>query len=342
MKKAREELGPEARLLSARRVSAPDLPAVYEVQVTSGPAEPDPGPGIDAIRQELQILRRTITSLKAEAPAPTSEPETEEPARDPTYEKWFDVLRRRGVGAPHAERIVEAALRKYSEERVHDPYEALNQVLSEQFAESPKAERPGSRSTILVGPTGAGKTTVLAKIAADLVRQGQHPVLVSSDGESLTGAENVQAIAEVLELEFATAFLASQMESIVAQFVSRTIFLVDTPGRTPFERDGLTGLKSLRRALPDGEILLVLPATTDGEEARLVLEDFQSLGVDRVILTKLDELHRPGRIVDLAKAVSRPIARITYGRAVQASSAPDDPQVVSRILGSDLSLTTLA
>jgi flagellar biosynthesis protein FlhF len=333
MKKAREELGAEARLIGARRVSPPDLPAVYEVEVVAGPPEEPQGPGIDAIREELRSLRRTISTLR-------SEPSASPPAggasgpRDPAYVKWFEMLRSRGVGRVHAERIVEAALGRASGEEGADPYEALNQVVAEQLGDASAVERPGKRSTVLVGPAGAGKTTVLAKIAADLVRDGERPVLVSADGESLSGEENVHAIAEALGLPFATAFLPGQMESVVERFGAGARYLVDTPGRAALGPDRLAGIEALVRALPGAEVLLVLPATTDGEEARLVIEEFQAFGVDRVVLTKLDELHRPGRIVDLAKAVSRPIARITYGKAVQASSAPGDPRVVSRILGS--------
>jgi flagellar biosynthesis protein FlhF len=345
MRKARESAGDDARLVSARRVSAPDVPAVYEVQVTPGPAEIDTG-GLNALRREIESLRETISGLKLErepVPPPAAPPEEEDDVHDETYEKWLDVLRRRGVGHAHARKIVETAMKRTTTSGPRDEFEALIQVLTEEFQSRADDEEIGSRSTVFVGPSGTGKTTVLSKVATDLVRRGERPILVTTDGESLAGEESLHAVADALDLRFETAFLAGQLESLVERSGRGESFLVDTPGRSPFVRDGVESLLPLVRAIPDTEVLLVIPATMDGEEASSLIEGFAPLGVDRVILTKLDELCRPGRIVDLAKAVTRPIARITYGRAVRgASAAPGDPRVVSRILGTTRSLEASA
>jgi flagellar biosynthesis protein FlhF len=418
MRKAKEALGPDARLVSARRVTAPDVPPVYEVCVSPAEREePVSREGLEAIRREIRELKDALTELTTERLAPSAsapfglerpEPEsvpflptepsplleatprsasavsealparsilapraeerfqaprrrsmglalsetepaarppappkeaveTGDPPVDPEFERWSDLLERRGVGSIYAHSLVEAALRRAAHGLSESPLEALAEVLAERLATGHAGDF-GLRSTILVGPTGAGKTTVLAKIAAELARATPPPVLVTTDGESLTGEDSVEAIAGSLGLAFETAFLPGQMEALVEKHGSETIFLVDTPGRTPFEREGISSLKGLTRALPEGEVVLVLPATIDGEEARSVLAEFEKLGIDRLVITKLDELYKPGRLVDLAETVTRPIARVTYGRTIRSSAAPEDPRVVSRILGSSRSL----
>jgi flagellar biosynthesis GTPase FlhF len=109
------------------------------------------------------------------------------------------------------------------------------------------------------------------------------------------------------------------------------------------EPGGLDRLRSVIRALPGADVLLVIPAATDRDEASALVEGYRTLGECRVILTKLDELCRPGRIVDLARAVTQPIAWVTFGRGVHGTcSTPNDPAVVTRILGSGRTLTTSA
>jgi flagellar biosynthesis GTPase FlhF len=118
---------------------------------------------------------------------------------------------------------------------------------------------------------------------------------------------------------------------------------VDTPARSPFERDGVASLGQLVEALPGAEVLAVIPATADLDEARLLAEGYASLGASRVILTKLDELARPARLADLAGALGLPVVWVTYGREARgAASAPGDVRVVERLLGATLGVEASA
>jgi flagellar biosynthesis GTPase FlhF len=141
---------------------------------------------------------------------------------------------------------------------------------------------------------------VLARIAAGLAARGRKPVLVCTDGESVAGEDTLEAVAAALDLRFETAFLEGQLAEVVERIGTSEIYLVDTPGCTPAEREGTEGLRSLVDVLPGAEVLAVLPATADLDEIRFLARAYALLGETRVILTKLDELSRPGRLVDLA------------------------------------------
>jgi len=311
MRKARTALGERARLVDARRVSGRGQFPMYEVRVLP-PAELDAGVAVSS------------EGAGVEGP-------------DPAAERWLDVLSRRGAGAALAREIVGAACGEASGRQ--GLFQALRQVVAERFGDPRRAVPPGERSTVLVGPTGAGKTAVLSRIAAERARRGDRPVLVSTDGESITGEDGLRAVADALELRFETAFLDGQMQGLVERDADETWF-VDTPGRAPFDDDGLSALRRIARSIPDPEVLLAMPAATDVDEARLLLDAYRRVGVERVVLTKLDELCRPARILDLAAAIDCPIAWVTYGRAVRGtSSSPGDPRVVSRILGTSLAVS---
>lgn len=307
MKKARIALGENARLVDARRVSGRGQFPMYEVRVLPPSSDGTP-----------RVLRS---------------PDREEPGA----ERWFELLRHRGASETVAREIVATACREAAGRQGLFP--AIRQTIAERFGDPALSVPPGERSTMLVGPTGAGKTAVLSRIAVERVRRAERPILVSTDGESISGEDALRAVADALQLRCETAFLEGQMPVLLERHGGDETWYVDTPGRAPFDDDALAGLARLARSLPDPEVLLVMPASTDAEEARLLLSGYAPVGVDRVVLTKLDELCRPARILDLAAAIDRPVAWITYGRGVRGtSSAPGEDAIVSRILGTGLDL----
>lgn len=397
MQKARAELGDDARLVSARRVSGAGLPPVYEVRVIgAAPTEKQiADDSLADLRDEIRELRRTITSLTPSAqivaptPIPTpsvvavpeeavpaqmsqepaamsvedARPLASEPADTPPVPAgspapeaaveetspggplapWHDVLIRRGLSERSTTAIVARATQHLDNRLYTEPREAIRAALSEVFGPNRRRDRLGDRSTLFVGPAGAGKTTTLAKVAAELVARGSRPVLVCADGESLSGEENLQAVATALGVPFESAFLDGQLETLVEERGEDRIYLVDTPGCSPTDPSALDSVRGLARSLPDPEVLLILPASADADEARLCLDGFAPLGVERVVLTKLDELALPARVIDLAAALPRQICRVTYGRSARGTSAhPGEDAVIARILGTDLAVSTTA
>ncbi|HET9887194.1 MAG TPA: hypothetical protein VFR10_06735 [bacterium] len=374
MRKAREALGDDARLIRARRVSGSEDPVpAYEVCVSAGPVgmaagvpammpgpaatltlemaapavappeiappmvvAPPPAVATPAVAS-LDELRREIDELKSlllehvqpvQRSAPPKAVEVVE--IDAAGEAWLDLLRKSGMGRALAEHIVKEATQRTPDT---DFGSAIAQVVAGRLQERSENVELGRRSTILVGPAGAGKTTTLAKLAADLTQRGIRPILVCADGESVAGEDLLARISGLLNLRFETAFFSGQLADLAARHPGE-ILLVDTPGRTPFSADGLEGLSETIRGLEDPEVVLVLPATTDRDEIPALVEGYRVLGAHKVVLTKVDELARPGRILDLAQAITQPIAWITYGReALGASSSAGDPALLTRVLG---------
>ena len=344
MRMAREELGDDARLVNARRVSGPGLPPLYEVQVT--PAAEARGGDASALRRELADLREAVDSLRmgspaVAAPSPAANPET--PAQPGALAPWHEALRRGGVGESSTEQVIaRAAARIGGDTDAARAGDAVRTALLDLIGDDGD-DAPGERSTIVVGPAGAGKTTTLAKIAAERVARGDEPVLVTADGESLSGEDQLQAVSAALGLPFETAFVSGRLEQVVERHGARRICLVDTPGRSPFDGQGLEPMTSIVRALPDAEVLLVLPVGADIDELRSQVDAWAPLRPDRVVLTKLDELARPGRLVDVARAIALPIARVSFGRSARGTYAtPRDPRVLARILGTELTVEMTA
>jgi flagellar biosynthesis protein FlhF len=336
MRKAREAMGDEARLLRARRISGWNDPVpAYEVSVTSAATEEESASeNLAALRREIEELKRLVSTRATSDAHGANESEL-----DADHEVWIDRLRRRGIPRLRAEQIVrEAAVAAPG-----DVAGAIARTIASDL-ESHADSRPlGERPTVFVGPSGAGKTTTIAKVAADLGARGKRPVLVTTDGESVAGEDELARVAHALGLPFETAFFSGQLAALVGSPGSKGGLLVDTPGRSPFSDEGLQGLEEIVGAIPDAEVVLVLAATTDREEARALGLAFRSLGVGRVVITKLDELGRPGRLVELAGVLGAPIARVTHGRDVRGTSShASDAAVLARVLGSSGAVETRA
>ncbi len=336
MRKAREALGDEARLLRARRISGWNDPVpAYEVSVTTGATEEE------SASENLAALRREIEELKQLVSARSVVPDAHGPGEhelDADHEVWIDRLRRRGIPRVRAEQIV----REAAAAAPGDVAGAIARTIASDL-ESHADSRPlGERTTVFVGPSGAGKTTTIAKVAADLAARGKRPVLVTTDGESVAGEDELARVAHALGLPFETAFFSGQLAALAGRKIKDGL-LVDTPGRSPFADEGLHGLDEIIGSIPDAEVVLVLAATTDREEARALCLAFRSLGVARVVVTKLDELGRPGRLVELASVLGTPIACITHGRDARGTSShASDAAVLARVLGSAGAVETRA
>ncbi|MEZ5065299.1 MAG: hypothetical protein R3B81_11245 [bacterium] len=352
LRQAREELGDDARLVSARRVSAPGLPPLYEVQVMTTPAAKDDV--IPALRRELAGLREEIGSLRAgvlaqvpaaAAPAAPVEPATTPPdeTEDPALAPWFQALERGGASTSTLTRVRHDAARALPDGAdIAAAGTAVRDALRGLLGDG-GGDDLGLESLVVVGPSGSGKTTTLAKIAAERVGRGEEPVLVSADGESLHGEDELAAIAEALALPFETAFVDGRLEEIVERHGAGRVYLVDTPGRSPFAGRGLDPVPALVAALPAAERVLVLDAGRDLAELRAQIDAWAPVSPGRVVLSKLDELARPGRLLDAAIALSLPIARVSFGRSARGTSAvPGDARVLARILGTELAVERTA
>lgn len=338
MRKAREALGEEARLVRARRVSGPDDPVpAYEVTASAGPTAPaDPSASFAGLKREIEEMKEMLRA-RTTGTAPSGLTPVEV---NPAIETWVDRLRKRGLAKSTAEELVQGGV---GDPGSGDLSSAISRAVAAELESHSDARPIGRRSTFLVGPSGVGKTTTIAKLATELLMHGTRAILVTTDGESVSGEDTLARAAEALGLQMETAFFSGQLSTLAQGAGARDVLLIDTPGRSPWSADGLEGLDEAIRCVDDAEVLLVLPATCDLGEAAALAEAYRRVGAERVVFTKLDELARPGRLLDLARAIGLPIAWVTAGRESRnAAFAAHDPRVLARVLGSSGALEVRA
>jgi flagellar biosynthesis protein FlhF len=178
----------------------------------------------------------------------------------------------------------------------------------------------GARVVVLVGPTGVGKTTTLAKLAARAaVGAGQDVALVTMDTYRIAAEQQLRTYAEIINVPLRVVQSAGELHRAVRECSGRDVVLVDSAGRSPTHARQLEELTRWVDGAEPDETHLVLPANAGLASAKLALERFVGVGVDRVILTKLDEAASFGLAANVSYWHGLPISYVTMGQEV-----PDD------------------
>lgn len=173
------------------------------------------------------------------------------------------------------------------------------------------------RTIALVGPTGVGKTTTLAKLAARARSRGEKVAIVTLDTYRVAAVEQLRAFADLLDVPFSIAFTPTDLKRLLAQHADCDRIFVDTTGRSPRDRESMPLLEGTLRA-GGCATLLCLASGTRARDCRVVLDAYEPLGIDAVCLTKWDETVSPGEAVSAIVEQGLPLCHITIGQEVPA------------------------
>ena len=375
----REDLGPNAFVLSTRRVQKRDrmgrLRRMIEVSAASdvvqtsasAPARAVSGGSDRAIRElkaQLGEIRSQMASLHPGVqPAQIEElkqqlEEVKELVRlatdqwakssaerhGPILQGLFRRLQRADVDERLAAKLIGLASKELSSRPAVDEKEALK-VLFDVMRRQTLVSGPiqllesGPKTVILVGPTGVGKTTTLAKLAAQYSMVAKRRVgLLTIDTFRIGAVEQLRIYANILELPLKVASTPEQMRQSIREYQDMDLVLVDTGGRSQKDRAKMAELLNFVSKRDDMyyELHLLLGAATKNRDLIEITREFGKMVIDYLIFTKLDECNSFGGIFNEVVWTQKPISYLTTGQNV-----PDDIEVAesSRIVQLVLSNT---
>jgi len=191
---------------------------------------------------------------------------------------------------------------------------------------------------MLMGLQGSGKTTSAAKLARHFQRQGQHPLLVAADVQRPAAVEQLRTLGAQLQIPVVGTAAQSPLE--ICREAIRTAaerglspVILDTAGRLHIDEPMLDELRTLKREVRPHHVLLVVDAMT-GQDAVTMAERFNAaVGIDAVVMTKLDGDARGGAALSIRQVTGRPIAFVGVGEKVDALEPFHPDRMASRILG---------
>jgi flagellar biosynthesis protein FlhF len=190
---------------------------------------------------------------------------------------------------------------------------------------------------MLVGPTGVGKTTTIAKLAAHYALQLKRKVaLITLDTYRVAAVEQLRVYANILGLPVDVAITGQDLSELLDKRKDADLILIDTAGRSPRDEMGLVELPPERAKDRPIEMHLVLAAVTQEVDLEAIIAKYSSLPVHRLIFTKVDETTHLGPIFNLVRRTGLPVSYVSTGQCV-----PDDLALATPGLLADLLLEGL-
>ncbi|MBU3155102.1 flagellar biosynthesis protein FlhF [Clostridium estertheticum] len=212
--------------------------------------------------------------------------------------------------------------------------EKLKMVLKEMInVTKPKLEG----RIVLVGPTGVGKTTTIAKLAGRLALAEEKKVgLITVDTYRIGAVEQLKAYADIMNLPFKVVYNMNDMDKAIESMSECEVVLIDTTGRSSKNKMQIAELRTFVEKAGTKNIHLVLSSTTKNRDMKYIVEGYRILNYNSIIVTKLDETSTYGSILNILETAKIPLSFVSIGQNV-----PDDikelsaDSIVSLILGED-------
>lgn len=206
---------------------------------------------------------------------------------------------------------------------------ALGAALDARLAMDPISAAP-ARPIALVGAPGAGKTVTAAKLAAQSVLAGQKVCLVTTDSLRAGAVAQLESFARIMKVKLHTAETSEALQAIIADHPGHTVF-VDTPATNPYSRGELKDLDDFIKTC-NLEPVLVAPASGDAEDFVDLATIFSSLGVRRLIVTRIDTTRRLGGILAAVDAANLALAQVSITPYVAQGLSTINPLSLARLL----------
>ena len=193
---------------------------------------------------------------------------------------------------------------------------------------------PGQRRLVaLVGPTGVGKTTTIAKLAANFhLRDRCRVGLITVDTYRIAAVDQLRTYADIIDLPMEIVATPRDMRAAVARLADFDLVLMDTAGRSPGDEVKIQELRSMLAEARADEVHLVLSSVASTASMKKSAERFAEVGATAVILTKLDEATGLGNLLPLLRSCRLPLSYVTNGQNVPDDIAAADRRKLARVV----------
>ncbi len=275
---------------------------------------------VTAMQLEMATMRKMVEQVLAKLPR-------QEKHQSPLY----DLLVRNDIDAAIAENLVQG-LPEDGPLTGNNPA-FVRQLLIErmtnylQRVEGIVPPESGCKVVAFIGPTGVGKTTTIAKLAADFTfSQGMKVAVVTADTYRISAVEQLKTYADIIDVPLEIVYTPDEMKAALFRHRDKRLVFIDTAGRSPRNQYQLAELQALLAVDPYIETNLVLSATTKYADALDAVNRFSVCSPQKFLFTKLDEATNLGTVFNLLYQFPTTLSYVTTGQNV-----PDDIELANPV-----------
>ncbi len=270
------------------------------------------------LKKMVQLLIEKVDHIEHQSPAT----EVNQTSQEDFY---VDFLKQRDIQETIAKKILEIVQRQISlNEKNHDTVINAMKVIAREYLGDIKTidrDIQGKPNVYMfLGPTGVGKTTTLAKIAARLTLVDNKKIgLITADTYRIAAVEQLKTYSEILGIPLEVIYEAGELEEALYKFRDKDYILIDTAGRSHKSKELKSDFDELIKFLDSVKVFLVMSMTTSYKDMKSIIESYDFLDDYRLLFTKLDEATSYGNILNLKVVTGKPLSYFTIGQSV-----PDD------------------
>ena len=273
---------------------------------------------VESVHKEVAELKNLINKViadKTESFDKSSEIEENEESSEKNLESITAKLKELDIDEQFYEDILKTAS-EYKDDDL-DEVEILRDIFERDILVTNKGLKG---KVVMVGPTGVGKTTTIAKLAGRLALIEKKRVgLITIDTYRIGAIEQLKTYAEIMNIPFKVVITIKEMEDAIESMKDCDVILIDTTGRSSKNTMQISELRAfVQKAEPD-YVNMVISATTKNKDIKSILKGYSELEYGSVIITKLDETTVYGSIYNISRNANKPVSFITTGQNV-----PDD------------------
>jgi len=296
------------------------------------------------IQREIDELREMVAELRLPSPGRSAEfsaEETESGLTEELVNAMHDLVAN-GVEKKLARQLIKKASFEMSSMERNDAQSISDKIAYQMVSETSVADilegvgASAGKSEVsiisLVGPTGVGKTTTIAKIASlGILERKLRVGLINLDSYKVAAADQLATYAKIMNLPFRSVTNREELQQAIYDFSSLDLVLIDTTGRSQKDQESLLQLRHLLATVPDCRSVLMMSATTKDSDMNEVIARFKLFAPIGLVFTKLDETSVYGCIYNAQKRSGLPLLYFTVGQRV-----PEDIEKASAERVADL------
>lgn len=299
---------------------------------------------VKSLERDIEQLKSMIGELSTTATSAVAA--REEGDQDLTAEliRSMHDLVAGGIEKKFARQLVRQAafdlpnLDRHDEAAIMDKvaYHLVNDIQVKDLLEGVGARAGSATSTViaLVGPTGVGKTTTIAKIASlGILEKRLRVGLINLDSYKVAAAEQLSTYARIMNVPFRSVNTKEELQQAIYDFASLDLVLIDTTGRSQKDQESLLQLRHMLASIDNCQSVLLVSATTKDSDMSEVVSRFKLFQPRGLVFSKLDETSVYGCIYNVQKRSGLPLLYFTVGQRV-----PEDIEKASAERVADLVL----